>query len=249
MQAANNIYGFTVQFTEEQRDSMLEAAGGLPDQDREDELFTYLASIARDYVIDKAHLNQPQPSVYEREFDKLRSAAKKINRVLRTSPYIKEIHDYLFMGIYQNINEDPEKDGTPELDQAAERKMYEIVQSLILLEKSIDSAIENIQKRKESGQATESSPIQSLFYRLCVVWHDYFGRNPGTSVGGPFSNAPGKAGGPFIRFVKEYLSAIVAPMSPEFRLSHPDIVNELSKDKESIRNRVRQVNFSKLGFD
>jgi len=248
MPPTNNIHDFTVQFTEEQKQSMLEAAGGLPDQDRKDELFTYLSTITRDYVIAKTYFNQPQPNVIEREFDKLR-AAKKINQVLRTSPYMEQVHHYLFMGIYQNINEGPEKNGTPELFRVAAKRKYEIVQSLILLEKAVDSAKETIKKIKASGQTTEGDPVQSLFYRLCLVWRDYFNRNPGTSVGGPFSNAPGKAGGPFIRFVKEYLSAIVAPMSPEFRLSHPDIVNELSKGKGSIRSRIRQVNFSSLGFD
>lgn len=232
MPPTNNICDFTVQFTEEQKQSMLEAAGGLPDQDRKDELFKELSTIARDYVIFKSHGKPPNPSDIEHEFKALHNAIKKIKPVFFKGPYILQVHNYLVRGIYQNVDEDQAQDGNPELRQVAGNKMLEIVQNLILLEKSVDSVMKMLQEekapKKEARQVDEL--IQTLFYRLYLVWEGYFARNPHTSVG------------QFIRFVKKFFSAVVASMPTEFKSSHRDIVSELSKGEASIRYRIKQIN-------
>ena len=136
MPTADNIYNFSVQFTDEQKESILNAAVRLPDQHSKDELFTYLEIIARDFVIDKSHDKQPTPSDIKKDIRTINSAVKKINKVFETNQNIYQINNYIFMGIHKTISK-KYLDGRNPLNAQSG-----IIQNLILLEKASESALE-----------------------------------------------------------------------------------------------------------
>jgi len=245
MQTTNNIYNFTIQFTDDQKESILSAAGGLLDPDRKNEFFSCLAEIAYDCVFDKWHNQQPTPSKLGREFEKISRAVKRIKKVLESGQDVYEINNYLLYGIYKCLcKNQPAKIKSEPAEAIYKRR--EIKQNLNFLEKSLESTLEILKSNKEVKTADDL--IRSLYYRLGIVYLEYFGKKPRTSVGGPLSAEPRKPGGPLIRFIKKYFEAVRASIPPEFASSYPDIIKQFSVKDDAIRHRIRQIDFPKIGL-
>jgi len=221
-------------FSNEQRERMLEAAGGLPNSEKTEDLFIYLQVMASDYLFKKLCGNQIMPYELEKIFKRLNSSARKIKKELYrydNDLLPPDISIYLVIGFYSQ-GADP-------------RKKKEMLEYLNLFEEVTAIALENIKGKKRISKAVRQSDehIDKLYGHLCEAWMCFFKKRPGTSVGGPLSDSAGKAGGPFVRFIGEYFNSILNCLSRDFRESQPDIVKQLSISEEAIRHRIRKADF------
>jgi len=212
---------------------MLDVVGGLSDPEREEDLFKNLEAIINDFISQLNHHYEPTPMELSKEFVKLTNALKSINEIMgfkisRETPRkskidIWDIHHYLDNGIAKVIREDNPKDNESSGDQNSQKIYYEIIQSLILLDKSIDATKEIIKEKKSKKIGrTKNIPLRSLIYKLCVVWTEYFGKKPSAHIPGPF-----------IRFIKSYFESIKQVM--------PELTRQLSVTDVALRDWVSNI--------
>lgn len=228
-----------IKFRDEHKKHILKAAGGLPDPKYEENLFKYLEVAADDLINEMTQYRESTPTVIKRELIKLQNALKKINQIVgfnisgnesrKSKVSILDIQKYLCSAITEVTKEGGHDKSEMVIDVSPQRRYFDIIQNLTYMDKSVNAALLNLNKKEIiTGRATEV-PLRSLIYRLCVVWQDYFNRKVGTSV----DYGTGAPGGPLIRFINAYFGVLTDLV--------PELTTCLSVSGYSLREKIRDI--------
>lgn len=224
-----------IQFSDSQREEILEVGGWIVNPDQQDCLFEALESIGNDFINEINHYQATTPTAVKREMTKLKNALKKINHVMgfninkemtiQSKVDILDIQNHLHDGLEKIKNHSSSDDSSPQ------KKYFNIIQSLRELDQCVDVAIKTLSENKEVAGRAADIPMRSLIYRLCMVWGDekYFNNQISTSV----NAETGIPGGPLIRFIETFLK-IILELCPDLSVHLPD-------GDHVIRDRIRDI--------
>lgn len=235
-------------YTDANVDSIITSAGGLPAGDvelhlpdhdtgtlvsqrvdRRTALGHRLESAARYWEVERQW--QPKPTHRQRaeEFQKIETAAVRLLKALQVGKDgdIDAMPNALRYGglLAHAASEAAALGGEPEW--TGEGLLADSIAGVVRLRQWAAAARERAEAfipRDGPGGHTGDAALDELFGSLAGIWLDIFERPVQTSVGKPDSSREGKAGGPFVRFIR----ACISPLGRKLT-------------DEAIRDRVRRL--------
>ena len=201
-----------------------------------------LTEIAYTFVHNRLWATEPSPTKTVQRLKAVYRAAKRLGAAL---PHEHRRPDSYFRS--RLTAQAAVASSTPELTNLAEGsrrlraatgavKDIEVWSQVAILRES-----EKIQGRRWRRHRGDEA-MQNLIGDLNGVWIDYWQRLPGASR----SDATGKIGGPYIRFVQTFLECLKEHLTEDDFIADRGLKGALSATPQAIRERIQRTGISKI---
>lgn len=252
-----HLVPYPLEFSANQIDEIVNAAGGLPaaddgdiDQQKKALLGEKLAVLYQNLLMKRFSQSLPPASSGRKRFARVERLCSQLLETLEIQD-----DDPLSMPfeisalIYPAANRYALKVGGyadfPPQDSSfrGREKCRQVIEGIALMRKwaaDVNQHAQNvIAKHKSEGKPHHSSDeaMHEFFVGVNAIWKDCFGKTLGMSVG----KDDGTVSGPYLKFIKVIFSNMRRNITPEMNQSDPKLIKDLTSSAPAIRKRFRNT--------